>query len=221
MHPQTLVNGIVVGLVADLEDPLNLGRIKVNYTFLGELQSCWARIATLMAGPDRGSLFRPEPEDEVLIAFELGSPDRPYIIGALWNEQDVPPAMGEEPLANDWRLIKSRSGHILKFNDKAENETIEIIDKDTQRKIILDSQNKKIEVFCDGEDGLIDINTPNGAISVSAKTKISVTCTSGDIDVTASNISVSAKESLSLSGSSVSIKADGTVTISGSTVAIN
>ena len=45
----------------------------------------WARIATLMAGNNRGTVFYPEKDDEVLVAFEHGDIDSPYIIGALWN----------------------------------------------------------------------------------------------------------------------------------------
>jgi uncharacterized protein involved in type VI secretion and phage assembly len=68
----------------------------------------WARIATLMAGQQRGAWFIPEPEDEVLVAFEAGDPRRPIVVGALWNGVDVPPERMDRN--NNIRSITSRSG---------------------------------------------------------------------------------------------------------------
>ncbi|MEJ2366105.1 MAG: phage baseplate assembly protein V, partial [Deltaproteobacteria bacterium] len=92
------VYGVVVGIVRDIKDPENLGRVKVDFPWLGEAaeavsiksdddraHSFWARIAVLMAGKERGTYFIPEVDDEVLVAFEHGDMDRPFIVGGLWN----------------------------------------------------------------------------------------------------------------------------------------
>ena len=79
------VNGIVIGLVTDLADPENLGRVRARYPYLGDEISDWARLVTPMAGKDRGVFFRPEVGDEVLVAFELGDVRRPYVLGSLWS----------------------------------------------------------------------------------------------------------------------------------------
>ncbi|MFD1905953.1 phage baseplate assembly protein V [Paenibacillus rhizoplanae] len=55
-------------------------------------------------------------EDEVLVAFENGDVNRPYIIGSLWNGQDLPPETNKDG-KNNIRLFKSRSGHVLQFAD--------------------------------------------------------------------------------------------------------
>ena len=96
---QNKVYGVVVGIVKDIKDPENLGRVKVDFPWLGEeadavsgssdedrAHSFWARIATLMAGAERGTFFIPEVGDEVLVAFEHGDMDRPIILGG--SEQD-------------------------------------------------------------------------------------------------------------------------------------
>ena len=55
------------------------------------LESAWAPVAAPLAGKQRGAFFMPELGDEVLVAFEDGSFDSPYIIGFLWNGVDMPP----------------------------------------------------------------------------------------------------------------------------------
>jgi len=112
---------IVVGLVTDNNDPLNQGRVKVKYPWLSDQdQSDWARVAAPMAGPDRGFLFTPEVNDEVLVAFEHGDVNRPYVIGSLWNGKDSPPISTGDTVASAKvrrRRITTRYGHTLEFDD--------------------------------------------------------------------------------------------------------
>jgi uncharacterized protein involved in type VI secretion and phage assembly len=127
-HPQ---NGIVTGKVSSLKDPEKLGRVRVKLWHLGEKETYWARLSTPMAGAGRGSRFVPEKGEEVLVAFEQGDPRRAYVLGSLWSTADKPPPAGsgsEED--NNWRYIKSRSGHVLRFDDTDGSEKVEIIDKD-------------------------------------------------------------------------------------------
>lgn len=107
------INGVVVGIVKDFNDPEKLGRIKVNFPWLsGNNSSQWARISTLMAGKGRGSWFMPEKEDEVLVTFDHGDVQHPYIIGFLWNGEDKPPITDPQR-----RLIRSVNGHEIEIYD--------------------------------------------------------------------------------------------------------
>lgn len=188
-------NGIVIGVVSSLEDPDRLGRVKVTYPHLDDAESDWARLTSPMAGPDRGVFFRPEVNDEVLVALEHGDYRRPYILGALWNQEDTPPPDDGEPAENNWRLIKSRSGHIIKFDDAAGGEKIEIIDKDGSRRVTIDSANKKIQVICD--DGDVEVSAGSGNVTVEATTvELKASC-------------------------NMTLEASGTMTIKGATVNIN
>lgn len=111
------INGVVIGIVKNLDDPDNMGRIQVNFPWLsGNNSSQWARIATLMAGSDRGSWFMPELEDEVLVAFDHGDIQHPYIVGFLWNGQDRPPSEQTRE-----RMIRSLNGHTIRFLDSTPN----------------------------------------------------------------------------------------------------
>ena len=123
---------MVVGIVTNNQDPDGMGRIKVRLPFSSDTdESNWARIAVPMAGKDRGFYFLPEIDDEVLVAFEHGDPRFPFILGALWNGQDTPPANNDDG-KNDVRVIKSRSGHVIRLTDKDGEEKIEIIDNERQ-----------------------------------------------------------------------------------------
>src|SRR5688572_26875540 len=96
--------GVYPAIVTDNKDPENQGRLKIMF----EGQEYWARLATLMAGNNRGSWFIPDVKDEVLVAFEGGDLRRPYVIGALWNGRDRPP---ESTTGNNNRkALRSRNG---------------------------------------------------------------------------------------------------------------
>ena len=92
--PERLV-GVYPALVTDVQDPDGQGRVKVSLPFVngaeGPQAAAWARLATFMAGADRGSWFIPEVKDEVLVAFMAGDARHPVVIGALWNGVDAPP----------------------------------------------------------------------------------------------------------------------------------
>jgi uncharacterized protein involved in type VI secretion and phage assembly len=188
-------NGIVIGVVTNLEDPDKLGRVRVKFPHLDDQESQWARLATPMAGPDRGVFFRPEVDDEVLVAFFQGDIRFPYILGGLWNAEDTPPPDDGKAKENNWRFIKSRSGHIIKLNDTKGEESVEIIDKDEKRKIIIDCSKEKIQIIC--ESGDVEIKAASGSVKVEAKT----------VEVKASK--------------DMKLEAGGTMTIKGATVKIN
>lgn len=89
-------------------------------------ESAPARVATLMAGPERGSFFMPEPGDEVVVGFEDGDLDRPVILGALWSDVDAPPTQADTTETNNIRTFVSRAGHEITFDDTSGGEKIVI-----------------------------------------------------------------------------------------------
>ncbi len=150
------IYGVVVGLVRDIKDPLNLGRVKVDFPWMADsaeqvsvtgdddrAHSFWARIATLSAGKNRGSFFIPEVDEEVLVAFEHGDVNRPFILGALWNSDDAPPETMDKDGKNNLRVFRSRSGHIITMDDN---------DADKKAKITLKSHGGH-QIALDDADG--------------------------------------------------------------------
>jgi len=198
-----LIAGVVVGIVVDNKDPNHLGRIKIKFPGLsGDEIGHWARLATFMAGKEQyGAFFLPEVDDEVLVAFEHGEITRPYIIGALWNNVDKPPADNANG-ENNLRFIKSRSGHLVRLDDTDGSEKIEIIDKSGKNSLTFDTANNTITIKSDKD---VVIEAPNGKISLSAK----------DIEIKSSAATkVEAQSAMDL-------KASANMTIKGQMVNIN
>jgi phage baseplate assembly protein V len=105
--------GVIVGTVKDVDDPNGLGRIRVEFPWLGgESQSHWAPIAAPMAGGGRGIFFMPEVGDEAIVAFDHGDIDQAIVLGFLWNGQDRPPSTNVHE-----RMIRSVNGHTIRFLD--------------------------------------------------------------------------------------------------------
>lgn len=127
---QGRVCGAVIGVVSNTADSDRLGRVKVRYPWLkDDSESPWARVVSFMAGPNRGAVFRPEVGDEVLVLFDHGDMRFPYVLGGLWNGKDEMPKERGSDGDNAVRLIKSRSGHQILFDDSAGAEKVTVIDK--------------------------------------------------------------------------------------------
>jgi len=107
------VNGVVIALVTNVNDPNHQGRIKVHFPWLApNHETDWIRIATAMAGNGTGSFLMPNVEDEVLVAFEHGDARFPYVVGFMWNGKDHTPAEDVRE-----RVIRSKNGHAVRFLD--------------------------------------------------------------------------------------------------------
>ncbi len=124
------LNGVYLAIVVENVDPENSGRVRVQMPQWGApgeaSQDAWARIATLMAGTNRGTWFIPDVKDEVLIAFEGGDPRRPYVIGALWSRSRPPPQTMSA--GNNRKVLRSRNGVTITLDDQAGQESIAIMD---------------------------------------------------------------------------------------------
>jgi uncharacterized protein involved in type VI secretion and phage assembly len=222
----TLSYGVTTGHVIDVKDPDSMGRVKVRFDRLGTGQQTtdgyWAPVATLMSGPDRGSWFMPEADDEVLVAFDHGDVNHPFVIGYLWNGKQQPPVGG---IDEHTRRIKSVSGHVLELSDVKGKEQVHIktngghevtlddtsgssgitIVSANKNSVKLDDVQKQITVQTQSgvqialkDSGEIDILVPTGTLSVTCDTA-TITATSqmtltsaGSLDITASDMSITA-----------------------------
>ncbi len=219
----SLMNGVVIGLVTDVNDN---GKVKIKFPWLPEEpESDWVRIATTMAGNDRGTFFMPEKDDEVLVAFEHGDTEYPVVVGFLWNGKDKPPENDKHI-----RRIKTTSGHTMEFDDNPGQEkivietqgkhTIEFDDKPGQEKIKVESQGgQKIEIE-DNPAGKITIKTQMGnEVKFDDVTGGSITVTAlKDISLNAPTIALNAPVSLSLSSANISLQALGSLSVTAPTI---
>ena len=173
--------GVMIGLVMDNKDLNGLGRVKVKFPGWSDDEiGHWARMATPMAGDQRGFFCLPEVKDEVLVAFEQGDMSRPYIVGALWNGKDKPPSTNADG-KNNIRVIQSRSGSLIRFDDTKGGEKIEIQDKNGDNSIVIDIAKGAIviksskDISIEAAQGTIKLNAQNIEISSTASTKIEAT----------------------------------------------
>jgi uncharacterized protein involved in type VI secretion and phage assembly len=195
--------GVAVGIVTNNKDPDGFGRVRVHFPWLDDnAESFWARIASPMAGNAYGVFFLPEVGDEVLVAFQHGRPEAPVILGGLWNGKGKPPADNSDG-KNNMRVIKSRSGHLVRLDDTDGKEKIEIIDKSGANKIVIDSAAKTVTISADAD---VVIQSANGKIALSGAT-VEIKSTTGEIALT--------------SQAAMTVKATGDLTIKGAAVNIN
>jgi len=155
--PGAKLRGVWPAIVVDNQDgPGNPGyRVRVKLPWLNDQETThWARIALPMAGPGRGTYVLPEIHDQVLVVFEHGDIARPIVVGALWSKQQEPVEVNESG-SNNTKLIKSRSGHRIVFDDKDGAEKITIVDSTRKNKIVLDSTHRLVRIESEGDIAVI------------------------------------------------------------------
>ncbi|RLD08035.1 MAG: hypothetical protein DRI56_05965 [Chloroflexota bacterium] len=209
------INGVVIGVVTNISDPEKLGRVQVKYPWLpkykgSDLSSNWARLAAPGAGVNRGVFFTPEIDDEVLIAFENGDVNYPYVVGALWNGSDKPPE-GKVVASNkvNQRIVRSRSGHVIIFDDTQGEEKITIQDKTGKNSIEIDSKQNSMMIKAAG-DLTIDAG---GKLIIKSKQDFSVESMAKGSIKASSNLDMEGKVGASLKAgmSELALQAAGAV----------
>lgn len=194
-------HGVVAGKVSEVAgDEMAISRVKVELPFLGDgEQSAWARVAVPMAGPSYGTYFIPNVGDEVLVAFEQGDMNAPYILGSLWNATARPPVAS--PLAQHW-MIKTRSGNTIDIAEQPPSITIET------------PSGQKIEMTAQG----IRIETGTSSVELTADA-VSVKGTRINLEGT-SSINLSAPI-VNIKGTTATLEANAVCNIKGALVNIN
>lgn len=182
--------GVFPGLVSDIKDPDNQGRVKVTLPWSPDTGSgqyeAWARLATFMGGNNRGSWFIPDVNDEVLIVFEGGDPRRPYVIGGLWNGNDSPPDSMDGAGNNYRKVLRSRNGVKVTMDDTDGQEKF-IAETPGGQKITLKDGPGAVEIV-DSNGNSIKLETSGITVTASAKVTINATL----VKVSASMVTVDA-----------------------------
>ncbi len=162
--------GAVVGLVTDNNDPDGWGRVKVSFPWLadGGVTSHWCRIAQVYAGSGRGSFWLPEVGDEVAVVLDRGDLSHGYVLGGIWNGEDVVPPPGNEDGANDYKIWRTRASHEIIFQDTDGGEKITITDGPNERHLVIDVAADTITITADPGD--ITFEAPQKSVTVNCKT---------------------------------------------------
>jgi Rhs element Vgr protein len=187
------VQGLHIGIVTDIIDKSGQYRVKLRLPVVdpGD-DGIYARMATLDAGKNRGTFFRPEKDDEVIVGFMNNDPRHPVILGMLHSSVKTSPLEPES--SNDKKGFTSRSGIKLIFDEAGPTVTIE-------------TPGKRIFELND-EAGTTTVKDDNGNKVVMEQSGITVEA--------AKSLTLKAGASLSLEAPQISIKSDGTVSLEGS-----
>ncbi|WP_025740814.1 MULTISPECIES: type VI secretion system Vgr family protein [Aquimarina] len=153
---------VQIATVMENNDPEGLSRIKVQFPWQKPLGATtpWLRMMTPHAGSDKGFHFIPEIDEEVIVNFEGGNAERPFVLGALYHGTAKPDSWQSDN--NDIKAIKTRTGHLIELNDTEGSESIKITDKN---------------------DNIVHIDTVNNNITVTALEKMTFNATNFELNV--------------------------------------
>lgn len=192
------IQGLQIGIVTDIEDPEGEFRVRVKLPAVNnDEQGVWARVATLDAGNNRGTFFRPEADDEVIVGFLGDDPRQVVILGMLHSSAKASPV--SPAAANNEKGYVSRSEFKLVFDDEKKSLTIQ---SPAGKKIVIDEQAGKI---------LIEDENGNKISMESSEIKLE----------SAANLTLKAGGQLKIEAPTLSLNGSGTTEIKGGLVQIN
>lgn len=170
-----------IAQVKDIDDNLKLGRVKVKLIWQNQGETTpFIRVSSMMTGTSK-SYFIPELGDLVMVDFEQGNPDLPYVSGSMYANLPGKNDPGQELFKNDNHIkgIITRGGNHIMIDDTEGKEKIHIFNKENKN---------EIELSLDGDS------------HINIKSKGSVNISAGSISLNASKININAKEDLVLHG---------------------
>lgn len=227
--PDVRTSDAQVAFVENNLDPNKLGRVRVRFPWQLKDGDCspWIRMATPFATNGGGVTFKPEKGDEVLLNFEDGNIERPYIVGSLQSKY----------VTDNWgaladRVIQSKNGHAITFTDKDDglafltgmapqvNPLVTFIKSflpasdqlitfqnmvDLTGGIKISDRYGLYSINMSSDGRQVNINSPLGDVKLNAFTGITISAPNGNIDIKGKNVTIAASNKLTLeSGSAVS-----------------
>ena len=214
------LNGVYPAIVTDVEDPEQLMRVLLSFPWLSEtFVSNWARVVQMGASEGMGMQIMPEPLDEVLVAFENGQLDSPYVLGGLFSADRLGGVPAEELIEGTTmiRAFTSRDGHQLLFNDSPELSSLTINTTFGSSCMIRLSPETGITIeTVEGQPIVI-----NSAAEVTVNAEGAVVINSTDVSISGEGaIEITAAGAISLEASEINLSADGAVSIEASEISL-
>ncbi|MFJ1646060.1 VgrG-related protein [Streptomyces sp. NPDC088258] len=229
-------SGLVNGTVTDTQDPEGLGRVKVRFPWLSdEYASDWARTAQA-GGTGGGEAFIPEVGDEVLVGFEQGHLDRPYVLAGLYNGQDKPSRGGGgegagsateggelvDPTSGavNRRAFASKGGNQLELLDAANGpQGVRLVTGDGKLKIDLDRRGTTVVVHSDGRV----VIEAGKQVSITAGSGVALDAGQGVLELSGDSVKLTARTGVQVDGGTgrLRLATGGALDVQGSQVAVN
>jgi uncharacterized protein involved in type VI secretion and phage assembly len=167
--------------VVSVQDPQNLARVQVRLIALDADGDAliWARVAVPFAGADRGALFIPDVDDEVLVTFVAGDPRHPIVIGGLWNGGATPPERFAGSRVDRWTITGKAGTRIAIVEERNGGEKIELSTPQGVKGTLTDDGGGSI-TFEDTSGNRVTLD-PQG-ISVEASARVRVQASQVQVD---------------------------------------
>jgi uncharacterized protein involved in type VI secretion and phage assembly len=210
------IQGLQAGVVTKLEgDPDDDERIQVRIPIIHkDDDGAWCRLGTLDAGKDRGTFFRPEIGDEVVVGFLDNDPRHGVVLGMLHSGKHTSPEPAKDD--NHKKGYQSREKMKLTFDDEKKVVTLEtpagnkIVISEDEKKIHLEDQNgNKLTMDKDG-------------IKIESIKDIVFQAASGDMKADAKNVELTGSVGAKVAGSGgTELSLSGSANLKGSMVNIN
>jgi len=242
---EPVIHGVMVGVVVENNNKDYPGMVKVEMLVREAKRniSDWMKLVNLYGGSEWGSYVVPEVGDEVLVVFEQGNINRPYVIGSIYKANDKlhKKSFNEN---NHIKKFKTRGGHEVTFYDEEDKGYIDIKTK-KELNIRVDDNKNVIKVTDKDGNNFIQIDVENSKITVEGKNKLLLNSNSSKIHIEGDSNNITAKsaaikiegsnsiklkaQSLDIEAGMVNIKAsnvlnmksDGVANLKGSVVKIN
>jgi Rhs element Vgr protein len=209
------LRGLQVGLVTALEgDPGGESRIQVRLPVVDpDGEGVWARLACADAGSERGMVFRPEIDDEVVVGFLGDDPRQPVVLGQLHSSAKAPPIAASDD--NHEKGVVTRSGMKLVFDD--DKKTV-LIETPGGNSILVSDEDGAI-TFADSNGNKLVLDAEGITLESAADVNIKA---SGDVKTEGANVNASASAQLKIEGSGgAELSSGGSTVVKGSLVQIN
>ena len=171
--------GLYPAIVTNIVDPDRLGRVQVSFPWLGSDGNsvrAWATLVAPYADDNQGFVALPEVQTQVVVGFEAGDLHRPYVVGSCWNGQEMMPVTPTRP--NNKRLIRSRAGSMLEFDDTADATKV-TLSTSKGHQVVLDEGTSQLQVT--HKDGSTVTFTASGQIQVQANATVEITASAVNV----------------------------------------
>jgi len=192
------------------------------------MSSPWVRVVTPMASPGGGTFFRPRVGDEVMVNFENGNVERPYVIGSMFSKNTLTPdekmyrQRGPELQGKDVSMMMvSPNGHHITFTDPdgGTNFLTNLVSpglglwgtivggwfnsllpgaKDLAGGIHIGDRYGLYEIDMKSHKRSIEINSPFGTVAINAFSGITISAPNGNVTIKGKNINLEASNKVNI-----------------------
>jgi uncharacterized protein involved in type VI secretion and phage assembly len=199
--------GVTTGRVINMIDPMQLGRVQLQLPFIDDLDlSPWARVATPMSGVLSGVSMLPQIGDEVLVAFEHGDVNVPYVVGSLWNGLAPPPPnlpVPDSPVRTSY-MIRTLTGNQILIVE--EPPTIQILAPTAGQSLTMTNA------------GTAVVSATSVSITVAGST---VVISPAGVQIAGETVTIAATTALNMTAPTINMTASGLCTVVGTPISLN